>query len=199
MTEELKEDTKEPINYFTLFKHFFLFSTFAFGDGTTIISMIKERFVNRLRWIDDDELNSMLSIAATAPGAIVINVSVLIAYRLLGVRGVLLGIFAALLSPIAAICFIEMIYQKIAGNAVVENMMHGIKSAAAAIIFVVVLDMIVKIFQKKNPGLIGLLAICFVLIHFYHVNILILMGVCVAIGTGITIYNKKHRKESTGE
>lgn len=192
----MKAKTKEPVNAFTLFKHFFLFSTFAFGGGTVIIAMIKERFVNRLKWIDDDEMNSMLVMSQSAPGAVAINVSVLVAYRLMGIKGVLIGIVAALISPITAICIVVAIYNQLAGNAIVKNMMHGVKSAAAALIFVVVCDMIVKICQKKNPCIIGVLVVSFMLIRFLNVNIMILIIACTIAGIILTIFsNKKHKKE----
>ena len=49
--------------YWTLFRSTFSLSTFTVGGGFVIVPLMKQKFVDGLHWIDEDE---MLDIAAIA-------------------------------------------------------------------------------------------------------------------------------------
>ncbi len=192
---EYKADTKEnnKIKLSEIFVQFLILSIFAFGGGTTIISMIKDRFVDRLKWISEDEMNEMLTIVLTAPGSTVINISILIAYRLRGIKGVAIAISASILPPFIVIVLLLKVYKQVSDSAIVINMLKGIKSAAAAIIVVVVSKMTISLIKKKNPYLIALFLVFFILTRYVNINVMILMFVSLIIGILISCI-KKHKE-----
>lgn len=172
----------EKITLLSLFKHFFILSAFAFGGGATIISMIKERFVDRLKWVGSEELTDMLAMAQVAPGATTINVCVILAFRLKGIRGVIIAVVASVLPPLIVIIAIQKVFSFFDNNEIAQNVLHGIRSGAAAIIFTVVINMIIRLVQKKKISLIILLIAFFVAAYCFKVSVLILIAISVVIG-----------------
>lgn len=185
---DIKTDNKIKLS--DIFIQFLTLSIFAFGGGTTIISMMKDRFVDRLKWISEDEMNEMLTIVLSAPGATVINISVLVAYKIRGIKGVLVAVLASILPPFVTIVLLLKVYKSVSDSVIVIHMLKGIKSAAAAIIVVVVSKMTISLIKKKNPYLIALFVIFFILTRFINVNVMILMFVSVLIGIVITFIQK---------
>lgn len=182
--------TDNEIKLSDIFIQFLTLSIFAFGGGTTIISMMKDRFVDRLKWISEDEMNEMLTIVLSAPGATVINISILVAYKIRGIKGVLVAVLASILPPFVTIVLLLKVYKSVSDSVIVIHMLKGIKSAAAAIIVVVVSKMTISLIKKKNPYLIALFVIFFILTRFINVNVMILMLVSVLIGIVITFIQK---------
>lgn len=185
---DIKADNKIKLS--DIFIQFLTLSIFAFGGGTTIISMMKDRFVDRLKWISEDEMNEMLTIVLSAPGATVINISILVAYKTRGIKGVLVAVLASILPPFITIVLLLKVYKSVSDSAIVIHMLKGIKSAAAAIIVVVVSKMTISLIKKKNPYLIALFVIFFILTRFVNINVMILMFVSVIIGIVITFFQK---------
>ncbi len=45
-------------------------SAFTFGGGYVIVTLMKEKFVDELHWMEEDEMLDLIAIAQSAPGAI---------------------------------------------------------------------------------------------------------------------------------
>ena len=48
-------------------------STFTFGGGYVIVTLLKEKFVDQYHWIEEDEMLDLVAIAQSSPGAIAVN------------------------------------------------------------------------------------------------------------------------------
>ena len=55
-------------SFWRLFLSTFQLSAFTFGGGYVIVPLMKERFVRRLGWIDEEEMLDLVSIAQSSPG-----------------------------------------------------------------------------------------------------------------------------------
>ena len=53
-------------------------SAFTFGGGYVIVTLIKEKFVDELHWIEEDEMLDLIAIAQSAPGAIAVNGAIVV-------------------------------------------------------------------------------------------------------------------------
>ena len=65
----------------TLFLNMLYISAFTFGGGFVITSFMKKRFVDGLHWIDESEMLDLVAIAQSTPGAIAVNASILVGWR----------------------------------------------------------------------------------------------------------------------
>ena len=64
---------KTPSKYLKLFLSTFYLSAFTFGGGYVIVTLLKQKFVDELHWIDEEEMLDMVAIAQSSPGAIAVN------------------------------------------------------------------------------------------------------------------------------
>ena len=83
----MKKDAKF---YWKLFGATFTLSAFTFGGGYVSVPLMRQKFVEKYHWIEEEEIMDLTAIAQSAPGPIAVNASILIGYRLAGVFGALL-------------------------------------------------------------------------------------------------------------
>lgn len=69
--------------YKKLFFSTFKLSASTFGGGFAIIPLMRKKFVEKLGWIEEDEMMDLTAIAQSSPGAIAVNVSILVGYHVL--------------------------------------------------------------------------------------------------------------------
>ena len=91
-----------------LFVSTFYISAFTFGGGYVIIPLMKKKFVDELHWIDDEEMLNMAAIAQSSPGAVAVNASILVGYRVAGVVGAAISILGTVLPPLIIISVISL-------------------------------------------------------------------------------------------
>ncbi|MFQ9511411.1 MAG: chromate transporter, partial [Lachnospiraceae bacterium] len=78
---------KDGLFYWKLFYSTFMISAFTFGGGFVIIPLFRKKFVQQYKWIEEMEMIDMMAIAQSSPGAIAVNASIIIGYRLAGFVG----------------------------------------------------------------------------------------------------------------
>lgn len=76
----------------TLFLSMLSISAFTFGGGFVIVTLMKRRFVDRLHWLDEQEMLDMTALAQSCPGAIAVNAAILVGWRVLGLPGMLAAV-----------------------------------------------------------------------------------------------------------
>lgn len=172
-------------------------STFTFGGGYVIITLLKQKFVDDLHWIDEDEMLNLVSIAQSAPGAIAVNGSIVVGYKLGGISGILFAVLGSILPPMVILTIISSFYNFFIGNIYVASVLNGMKAGVSAVIVSVVFDMISDQLHKRQWCNLLLIVICFSLTYFYSVNILFIILGTIAIGIIRTvILIKKEEAES---
>ena len=85
-------------------------STFTFGGGYVIVTLMKNKFVDELHWIDEEEMLDLVAIAQSSPGAIAVNGAIVVGYKLAGIPGVLCSILGAILPPMIILSLISLCY-----------------------------------------------------------------------------------------
>ena len=86
--------------YRTLFLSALQLSTFTFGGGVVIIPLMRKKFVEKLHWIDEQEMMDYTAIAQSSPGAIAVNAAILVGYRVAGIAGALIAVLGTVLPKI---------------------------------------------------------------------------------------------------
>lgn len=170
------------MKYGKLFASTFKLSACTFGGGFVIVPLMRKKFVEELGWIDEQEMLDLTAIAQSSPGAIAVNASILVGYRVAGVRGALVTVLGTVLPPLIIISVISMFYQQFRDNALISAAMAGMLAGVAAVIADVVISMGQKIVLGRRLVPILTLAGAFVAAHFFGVNILLILLVCGAVG-----------------
>lgn len=180
--------------YAQLFLSTFRLSACTFGGGFVIIPLMRKRFVEELGWIDEQEMLDLTAIAQSAPGAIAVNASILVGYRVAGALGALLTVLGSILPPLIIISVISLFYQAFRANVVVNMAMAGMLGGVAAVILDVVVNMAKTILKQRRllPLLVMLGA--FVAVRYFSVNIIFIILACGVIGGVDSLRQEKKRK-----
>ena len=80
-----------------LFFSMLYISSFTFGGGFVIATFMKEKFVDELHWIDEKEMLDITALAQSSPGAIAVNVAILVGWQVDGLLGMFLAVLGTIL------------------------------------------------------------------------------------------------------
>lgn len=168
--------------YLTLFLSTFQLSAFTFGGGFVIVPLMRKKFVEKLGWIGEQEMLDLTAIAQSSPGAIAVNASILVGYRIAGIPGALLTVLGTVLPPLIIISVISMFYAAFRDNTIVNMAMNGMLAGVAAVICDVVLTLGKGILQLRRLLPILILLTSFAAVRFFQVNIILIILVCGLLG-----------------
>lgn len=168
--------------YRKLFLSTFSLSACTFGGGFVIIPLMRRKFVEELHWIDEEEMLDLTAIAQSSPGAIAVNASILVGYRTAGIPGALIAILGTVLPPLVILSVISFFYAAFRDNVIVSRMMNGMLAGVAAVICDVTVRMGGEILRRKKAVPILLLAASFLAVRILHLNIMIVLLLCGAVG-----------------
>ena len=191
-------EKKQEVSLIKMFTSTFTLSMFTFGGGFVIVPLMKKKFVDEMHWVEEKEMMDLVAIAQSSPGAIAVNGSIIIGYRLKGIVGALVNILATVLPPLIILTIISYCYDAFRSSAVVSFAMRGMQAAVAAVIVDVVFNMIKGLIVERNRVGIVVMILALIANTVFKVNILILIVVCGAIGTVNTMSREKARKERIG-
>lgn len=166
-------------------------SAFTFGGGYVIITLMKQKFVDELHWIDDDEMLDMVAIAQSSPGPIAVNGAVIIGYKLEGIAGVLAAVLGAVLPPFVILTVISMFYSAFRNLFVVQSLLTGMKAGVSAVILSVVYDMAAGVVKGKDRVNIAVMILAFAATYFGKVNVVFVILITIAFGAVRTIWREK--------
>lgn len=180
--------------YWTLFASTFSLSAFTFGGGYVIVPLMKKKFVENLKWIEEEEMLNLVALSQSSPGAIAINCSILVGYRMAGIPGSIVTVFGTVLPPLIILTVISFFYEAFKSSIVVNALLKGMQAGVAAVIVDVVLGMGGKILKTKQPFQILMMAGAFAAAFLFDVNVALIILICGVIGAAAVIYREKTGK-----
>lgn len=122
--------------YKNFFKTFFRIGLFTLGGGYAMIPIIEEEVVNKRKWVKPEDFLDIVAIAQSCPGALAINMSAFIGYRLKKLPGAVVTCVATALPSFLIILLIAMFFHQFKDNPVVAAVFRGIRPAVVALIAV---------------------------------------------------------------
>ncbi len=152
---------------------------FTLGGGYAMIPLIDREVVKKRHWLEDEEFMDILAIAQSAPGLLIVNISIFAGYRLRGKRGSVAATIGSCLPSFLIILAIAIFFKQFRDNIYVEKFFKGVRPVVVALIAVPVLDMIIK--SKLNIFRALLAVATLVAILFLRVSpvyIILVMAVC---------------------
>jgi len=178
-------------DYVKLFRIMFTLSAFTFGGGYVIVSLMKNEFVDRLKWIEEDEMLNLVAIAQSSPGAVAVNGSILVGYKVGGILGAIVSIFGTILPPFFILSIISVFYNQFKENIYVRAFLKAMQPAIAAIIISVVLQLAKNIIKQKEIYFIIIMILAFVFVYFLNINIIFVILACAFLGGFYALYKQK--------
>lgn len=157
-------------------------STFTFGGGYVIITLMQKKFVDDYHWIEKSEMLDLVAIAQSSPGPIAVNGAIVLGYKLAGLPGIIISVLGTIIPPFLIISVISFFYQYVIQNQVVRLMLEGMQAGVGAVICSVVVDMCCDLWKEKKWLDPLLFVSAFILNYFFHVNIMLIILGCLGLG-----------------
>ncbi|MFZ7131832.1 MAG: chromate transporter [Eubacteriales bacterium] len=177
--------------YLKLFTSTFYLSAFTFGGGFVIIPLMKKKFVDNLKWIEEEEMLNLTAIAQSSPGAVAVNASILLGYRIAGFLGALVTILGTILPPLIILSVISYFYMAFRENIIVNAVLKGMQAGVAAVIADVVINLGKNVIEEKKLVSILIMVSAFIFTFFLKINIMYIILVCGMIGAIKVWVNEK--------
>lgn len=174
-----------------LFLIMFVQSACTFGGGFVIISMLKKKFVDELGWIEEDEMMDFMAIAQSTPGALAINMSIVVGYRIMGIPGVVFSVLGAVLPPFIIISLISVGYNTFKDYKIVALVLRFMRAGVAAVILDVAYSLASRILKSKQWVYVVMMIFCFIFSYFFKINVVVMIVVCGLLGMLMEERSKK--------
>lgn len=175
----------------TLFFSMFSISAFTFGGGFVIVTLMKQKFVDKLHWLDETEMLDMTAIAQSSPGAIAVNAAILVGWRTAGFAGMVAAVAGTILPPIVILSVISLFYEAFAANRYVALVLRGMQAGVAAVILSVVVDLGGKVIHQRRALPIILMALAFVATAVLDVNVVFIILAAALVGAAAALCARK--------
>ncbi len=167
---------------------------FTFGGGYAMIPLFENAFVHKYGWITRDDMLNMIALSQSVPGAIAINCSILIGYKLRKLRGVLAAVAGVILPSLVLLTIVTFAYEAVSQNVYVAGALRGIRAAVVALLAFAFLSFLKNFF--KDWLAMAAFFTAFALSLFTGVSSIII--ILAAIVFGITAGILRIKKEQSG-
>ena len=176
-------------------------STFTFGGGYVIVTLMKKKFVDDYQWIDEKEMLDLVAIAQSSPGPIAVNGAIVVGYKLAGILGAMtklagmagtvIAILGTIIPPFLIISVISVGYHSFRDSYIISQILEGMQAGVGAVIASVVYEMGVGIVQEKDRISLLIMAGAFAGSCIFNINVVYIIIVCGMIGVIRTFLSKK--------
>lgn len=165
-----------------MFISFLKIGAFTFGGGFAMIPLIEAEVVDKNKWLSKDEFTDIIVISQTFPGAIAVNSSLFIGYKMGGVVGALLGMLGVVLPSFFIILIIAMLFMQFRNNYYVDLAFKGITAAVPILVLVAVTSLSKGVDKKSIINIvIFILSVIGILAFDIHPVIIVILSGLIGI------------------
>ncbi|PNH22364.1 chromate transporter [Megasphaera hutchinsoni] len=168
--------------YWLLFKSTFIISAITVGGGFVILPLLKAKFVDEFKWIQEEEALDMVAIAQSIPGVIAANAAILLGYRMARIRGAIIALLATVLPCLITLTIVFYCYHSIISNIYIEMILKGMQCGATILIGKVALALLYKQWKKRYLLPLGILIATFMAGIFHLLPLMLLLFIDGIIG-----------------
>lgn len=157
---------------------FLKIGAFTFGGGYAMIPLISKEVVDKHKWITDEEMIDIFSIAECTPGVIAVNCATFVGYKVAGFWGSLLSTICVIFPALTIICIISLFFEAFKNILWVSYAFKGIRAGIIMLLAMAVFK--IAKYVKFNIFVYVILAMAFILSAFTDINtIYILLGAAI--------------------
>ncbi|MDF2934776.1 MAG: chromate transporter [Paenibacillaceae bacterium] len=117
-----------------LFWSFFKMGPVTFGGGYAMIPVFHQEVVEKRGWLEEEEVTDLFAIAQSTPGAVGVNASVFVGYRIAGLSGALAALLGVLLPTFLIVLVLSMAFLAVRDQPKIKAAFLGIRPAVVALI-----------------------------------------------------------------
>lgn len=133
-----------------MFISFFKIGAFTFGGGYAMIPIIQAEVVKKKKWISEEEFLDIIVISQSFPGALAVNTSIFIGYKLGGAIGAVMALLGTIIPSFLIILIVASYFIGFRDNHLINLAFKGIGAAVPVLVLTAVISLSKSI--KKNYG-----------------------------------------------
>lgn len=189
--KKMEQNLSRGRKLWTLFTSLLYISAFTFGGGFVIVTFMKRRFVDKLGWLDEQEMLDMTALAQSSPGPIALNAAIQVGWRVGGAVGMVIATIATILPPMIILTVVSIFYSAFANNEYVALVLKGMQAGVAAVIADVVCDLGSKVLKTKSWIHIALMLAAFIATYFLNINVIFVILASALIGVILSLIDRR--------
>lgn len=161
---------------FSMFLSFLKIGAFTFGGGYAMIPLIEAEVVNKNKWLSKEEFLDIIVISQSFPGALAVNSSMFIGYRIGGLLGAVLGVLGVVIPSFFIIICIALLFMQFRNNYYVDLAFKGIGAAVPMLILIAVVSLSKAVKKTYINFIITAAALISILIFDIHPVLVVLLS-----------------------
>jgi len=124
-------DRPRPQSITDLFVSFTVLALQGFGG---VLAVVQREFVEKKRWMTNEEFIEDWAVAQVMPGPNVINLALIIGGRYFGLKGAMAALSGMLAAPLLIVLTLALVYAQFASRPEVAGALRGMGAVAAGLI-----------------------------------------------------------------
>jgi len=124
-------DRPRPQSITDLFVSFTVLALQGFGG---VLAVVQREFVEKKRWLTNEEFIEDWAVAQVMPGPNVINLALIIGGRYFGLKGAMAALSGMLAAPLLIVLTLALVYAQFASRPEVAGALRGMGAVAAGLI-----------------------------------------------------------------
>lgn len=151
-----------------MFISFLKIGAFTFGGGYAMIPLIEEEVVKNKKWIAKEEFIDILVVSQSLPGALAVNCSIFLGYKIGGVIGGIMALLAVVLPSFLIIIIIAAFFMQFRDNYYVNAAFKGITAAVPMLVLVGAVSLSKGL--PKNTRTVITIIIALIALTFFNIH-----------------------------
>ncbi|MPN61632.1 hypothetical protein SDC9_209370 [bioreactor metagenome] len=138
----------------------------------------------------------LAALAQSSPGAIAVNVSILVGWRVGGLWGMIVSVLGTILPPLLILSVVSLFYAAFATNPYVAVLLKGMQAGVAAIILDVAFSLGTAVLKERSLFHNGIMLAAFLATFFFGVNVMFIILAAALLGVAAAMRHR-HREART--
>ncbi|WP_291647716.1 chromate transporter [Clostridium sp.] len=151
-----------------MFISFLKIGAFTFGGGYAMIPLIEEEVVKNKKWIEKEEFMDVLVVSQSLPGALAINCSIFLGYKIGGLIGAVMALLAVILPSFFIIIIIAAFFMQFRNNYYVNAAFKGITAAVPMLVLVGAISLSKGL--QKNTRTVATIIVALIALTFFDIH-----------------------------
>lgn len=178
-----------------LFFTFFKIGSFTIGGGYAMIPLVRAEVVGKKNWLSDDDFLNNLAIAQSLPGSLIISFSLLLGYRLKGLRGGIFSLLGTVLPSFLIILLVASFLWQYQKSHLVQAAFRGARPVVVALIIFAAFELGKNIWRQRKLFFLFILFLSALIILNIHPVTVLISGIIIGI---LRPSNKKKISNTVG-
>ena len=151
------------------------------NSGYAIISVFRNRFVDKYHWFSKEEMDDYIALAQSCPGPVACSSSMIIGYQSAGIIGALAAVLGVIIPPIVMMMLVTTFYTWISTNQTVRIFITGMQAGVCAMLLDVIIGMFKGVMKMSHIYYYAMVVLSFLYVRLTDFSIFYLTLICIAI------------------